>query len=382
MNDTRRFWLSSLTTIVRPVLENLSEGRLMAVMPVEHHPESLDRREYTHLEAFGRAMVGLAPWLEQPAEDAEEEKARLEWGAMARKALRMAVDPASSDCMNFERGHQPIVDAAFLAQAILRAPHALWDSLDDETRRLLVEKMKRTRTRKPSFNNWLLFSATIEAFLRRAGEPDWDPMRIDYALRQHEQWYVGDGVYCDGVRFHWDYYNSFVIQPMLLDVLNAASDFSSDWRAMRAPMMRRAARYAAVLEQLINADGSYPIVGRSSCYRFGAFQSLAQAVLLDNLPEALAPAQVRCALTAVIRRVMSHKSMFDENGWLTLGVCGHQPDMAEYYISTGSLYLCSAVFLPLGLPESHPFWADPDCPWTAKRLWDGENALCDHALDD
>ena len=74
--------------------------------------------------------------------------------------------------------------------------------------------------------------------------------------------------------------------------------------------------------------------------------------------------------------------MFDENGWLTLGVCGHQPDMAEFYISTGSLYLCSAVFLPLGLPESHPFWADADCPWTAKRLWGGENVLCDHALYD
>ena len=281
MNDTRWFWLDSLTKIVRPVLENLSEGRLAAAMPVEHHPDSLDRREYTYLEAFGRAMTGLAPWLAHPAEDADEEKARVDWCALARKALRMAVDPASPDCMNFERGQQPIVDAAFLAQAILRAPEELWDKLDGETQRLLVEKMKRTRTRKPSFNNWLLFSATIEAFLRRAGEADWDPMRIDYALRQHEQWYAGDGVYCDGPRFHWDYYNSFVIQPMLLDVLNAASDFSPDWQKMRAPMMRRAARYAAVLEQLINADGSYPIVGRSSCYRFGAFQSLAQAALLD-----------------------------------------------------------------------------------------------------
>ena len=181
MSDTRQFWLDSLTKIVRPVLENLSEGRLAAAMPVEHHPSSLDRREYTYLEAFGRAMTGLAPWLAHPAEDADEEKARLAWCSLARKALRMAVDPASSDCMNFERGQQPIVDAAFLAQAILRAPEELWDKLDGETQRLLVEKMKRTRTRKPSFNNWLLFSATIEAFLRRAGEPDWDPMRIDCA---------------------------------------------------------------------------------------------------------------------------------------------------------------------------------------------------------
>ncbi len=55
----------------------------------------------------------------------------------------------------------------------------------------------------------------------------WDRMRVDYALRQHEQWYKGDGVYGDGPVFHWDYYNSFVIQPMLLDVLDVGRDESA-----------------------------------------------------------------------------------------------------------------------------------------------------------
>ena len=72
----------------------------------------------------------------------------------------------------------------------------------------------------PGFNNWLLFSATVEAGLHALGA-HWDRMRVDYALRQHEQWYKGDGAYGDGPDFHWDYYNSFVIQPMLLDVLDA-----------------------------------------------------------------------------------------------------------------------------------------------------------------
>jgi hypothetical protein len=30
-------------------------------------------------------------------------------------------------------------------------------------------------------------------------------------LRQHEQWYRGDGIYGDGPEFDWDYYNSFVM---------------------------------------------------------------------------------------------------------------------------------------------------------------------------
>ena len=49
-------------------------------------------------------------------------------------------------------------------------------------------------------------------------------------------------------------------------------------------------------------------------------------------------------------------------------------------VATGSLYLCSAALLPLGLPADDPFWADPAQPWTAKRIWAGEDAPCDHAL--
>jgi hypothetical protein len=54
-------------------------------------------------------------------------------------------------------------------------------------------------------------------------------MRVDYALRQHHQWYKGDGAYGDGPYFHWDYYNSFVIQPMLLDVLGVCGSHYDEW---------------------------------------------------------------------------------------------------------------------------------------------------------
>ena len=99
-----------------------------------------------------------------------------------------------------------------------------------------------------------------------------------------------------------------------------------------------------------------------------------------HLEEGLTPAQVRCALTAVMQRIMAFDNMFDANGWLQVGVCGHQPGMGEYYISTGSLYLCTEVFLPLGLGENDPFWSDADAPWTMKKLWSGENMECEHAL--
>lgn len=211
----------------------------------------------------------------------------------------------------------------------------------------VIRGLKATRTRKPGFNNWLLFSALIEAFLYRAEEKDFDLMRIDYALRQHLQWYKGDGVYGDGPFFHFDYYNSFVIQPMLVTLLDTVKDLHDDFASMQDEVISHAVRYAEILERLIAPDGSYPVVGRSSAYRFGAFQHLAQMALEGRLGENLGYPQVRCALTAVIRKVMEGEGNFDENGWLRIGVYGHQMDLGEYYISTGSLYLCSTVFLPL-----------------------------------
>ena len=86
-------------------------------------------------------------------------------------------------------------------------------------------------------------------------------------------------------------------------------------------------------------------------------------------------------MTAVIRRCMENQEMFDQNGWLRPGVCGCQPELAEGYINVGSLYLCSAVFLPLGLPVSDPFWADEDADWTSRKVWSGGHVQIDHAID-
>lgn len=86
-----------------------------------------------------------------------------------RKCIEVGVDPNANDKLNFSYGFQPIVDAAFLAQGILRAPDELWEPLSDETKERLLNAMRETRTRKPGQNNWLLFSAMIECLLHYAG---------------------------------------------------------------------------------------------------------------------------------------------------------------------------------------------------------------------
>jgi hypothetical protein len=377
----RAYWVSVLARLAEPVLTALSQRKLRATMPVEApHGNGGERRLYTHLEAFGRLMAGIAPWLESGVgTPSEEMRQRARYAALARECLRAATDPVSPDYLNFSHGSQPLVDAAFLAQALLRAPDELWRKLDRTTQTHVVQALRSTRAIRPGPNNWLLFSATIEAALSAAGE-GFDAMRVDYALRQHQAWYKGDGAYGDGAEFRWDYYNSFVIQPMLLDVLDAFAPGAKDWEEMRAPVLARARRYAAIEERLISPEASFPWMGRSAAYRFGAFHLLAAIALRRQLPQGVSPEQVRCALTGVMRRVIEAAGTFDAKGWLTVGFCGHQPAIAESYISTGSLYLCTTALLPLGLAPSDPFWSGPARPWTAQRVWRGEDLPPDHAL--
>ena len=374
----RALWVSTMRRLADPVLRNLAAGTLKARMPVEQ-ATAADRRNVTHLEALGRLLAGLAPWIEIPPDGSPEGKVRSEYADLARRAIARAVDPGSPDFLNFTRERQPLVDAAFLAQGLLRAKTALRDALDPATKKNLVAALDSTRVIAPPFNNWLLFAATVEAALATLGA-NWDRMRVDYALRQHDQWYKGDGLYGDGPSFHWDYYNSFVIQPMLVDILEVCREEMPAWKELDARVRERAARYAAIQERLISPEGTFPAIGRSIAYRFGAFHLLAQTALRHALPEGVSPAQVRGAMTSVIKRSIEARDTFDADGWLRIGFCGHQPGVGETYISTGSLYLCSVGLLPLGLPAADDFWAAPPQPWTSVRAWGGQAFPIDHAL--
>ncbi len=380
MEKVREEWIAFLRRIADPVLDALVNGELKRTMPVE--AKEPERKVCTHMEAFGRLLTGIAPWVELPAGNSAEGRLRAEYAEKVRQSISSAVDPDSPDYLwSTEALPHPqfLVDTAFFAHGLLRAPNELIAKLDARTRRLTAALLCRSRVITPGANNWLLFSAMVETVLGKLGE--WsDLMRIDYALRQHEQWFKGDGVYGDGINFAWDYYNSFVIQPMLLDVMEQNAPHFSDGTPRLERIRARMRRYAAVLERLIAPDGSYPVIGRSIAYRCGAFQALAQMALRGELLESLAPAAVREAMTAVIRRTLNAPGTFDSFGWLRIGLCGHQPGLGEHYISTGSLYLASAAFLPLGLPPENAFWSAPAEKWTSVRVWSGEDFPADHAV--
>lgn len=381
-ND-REFWVALLDKLASPVVGSMSQGTLVKNMPIQVGPiwDNRDKR-VSYMEAFGRLIAGLAPFLRLSDDNSAEGKVRSRLREQTLKSIAHGFDPKSPDYLYWgtPQARQPLVDAAYIATALITAPDTLWTPLDQTVKANVIREFKAIRQIEPFNNNWVLFAATIESFLLMIGE-DIDAKRIDTAIDTINKWYVGDGWYKDGEQFHFDHYNGYVIHPMLVEVLRQNVAKGRRDKKELDLAFKRMQRYASIQERYVSPEGTYPVFGRSSTYRTGLFWPLSRLALDNALPEGIAPAQVRSALTAVFRNVFV-PSTFGNNGWLTLGVVGDkQAGITDGYSNTGSMYITSLAFLPLGLPATHEFWSAPDAPWTQKKAWSGQPIARDHAID-
>ena len=384
VKSDRELWAGILYQMAAPVLSNMSEGKLQENMLVELSPtwDGRDKR-VTYMECFGRLMAGLAPWLSLPDDDTAEGKQRKQVREWALKSYAQSVDPESKDYLLWRKEGQPLVDAAYIAESFLRGYDALWVPLDDLTKQRYIAEFQQLRRVDPPYTNWLLFSSTVECFLKKAGAQT-DYYRITSALRKVDEWYVGDGWYSDGEDFAFDYYNSFVIHPMYVECLEVMTNGGKQniWNVKGGNFpnaLKRMQRFGMILERFVSPEGTFPVFGRSITYRTGVLQPLALLSLRGWLPKELPAGQVRAAMTAVIQRMFGDNRNFNAEGYLTLGFNGSQPNISDWYTNNGSLYLASLAFLPLGLPADAPFWTDAPQPWTSKKAWGGEDFPKDHA---
>lgn len=384
----RGIWCEVMYRMAEPVLSNMSEGKLRENMLVEVSPTWDGRsKEVTYMECFGRLMAGLAPWLSLPDDDTPEGVQRKQLREWALKSYTNAVDPENPDYLLWRQENQTLVDAAYIAESFLRAYDTLWMPLDEVTKQRYITEFIQLRRVDPSYSNWLLFGATVESFLMKAGAA-YDTYRISSSLRKIEEWYTGDGIYSDGPHFALDYYNSFVIHPMYIESLEVYTQAGKRTKIWNMPLcdyqkaIKRAQRFGMILERFISPEGTFPVVGRSITYRTGALQTLSLLAWRGWLPEELTNGQVRAGLTAVIQRMFGNNRNFNEKGFLTLGFNGSQPHISDYYTNNGSLYMASLAFLPLGLPAGHPFWTDAPQAWTSKKAWEGEDFPRDHSYQE
>lgn len=383
---TREYWCTLAYTMAQPVLENMAAGKLQETMVVETSPTWDNRNiKVTYMECFGRLMAGIAPWLALPDDGTDEGAQRAQLRQWALSSYKNAVDPASPDYLLWRAEGQTLVDAAYVAESFIRAYDALWMPLDSITKARYIDEFTRLRRVDPPYTNWFLFSSIIESFLARVGAP-FDMFRVNTAIRKVEEWYVGDGWYADGPQFAFDYYSSYVFHPMYLETLSnmvvSRKGSRIDYQKHYDRELKRAQKYAIILERFISPEGTYPVFGRSIPYRLAALQPLALLAWQGQLPKDITPAAARCALTAVMHRMFDGGQNYNEGGFLTIGFCGSQTGIADWYTNNGSLYMTSLAFMPLGLSADNPFWADADEPWTQVKAWSGQPFPKDHVWKD
>lgn len=411
----REVWVDIMYQMAEPVMRNMAEGRLQQVMDTVGGSKNLELsptwdnrdKKVAYMEAFGRLLAGLAPWLNLPDDDTPESAKRKQLREWTRKAIINAVDPKSPDRLGWENGGQTLVDGAYVVEGLYRGYDSLWVPLPQATKDLYIKEIQALRRYDPPYTNWLLFVAMEESFLMYVGAP-YDAYRIKMGLAKVEEWYIGDGIYSDGPSFAFDYYNSYVIQPMYTECLEMIAAkrpndtyliFSKTNEKTRGAKNRlqevrkRMQKWAVILERLISPEGTFPVVGRSIPYRMAVFQPLAQLAWRKQLPQELHDGQVRAAITAVANRMFygqlenpeqNAKALsknYNEGGFLTIGFVGPHPNVADWYTNNGSLYMTSLAFLPLGLPETDSFWTAPAEKWTSKKAWEGDDFPKDHKWD-
>lgn len=362
-DNTRYYWIGQLEKLARPIMENQANDSLKDNMPVSIN------QDYQYLEAFGRTFCGMSRWLELE-DNTNEDSIRDYYRELAVRGISIGFNSQSNNYFNIKKGIQPLVDAAYLAQGLIRCPR-VWNLLDDSTKVNVINSLQSLRRIEPFGNNWQLFASMIEAFLyQKTGKYD-ERRLLNGIFSFIYGYYVGDGLYGDGNDFVFNYYNSYVIHPMLLDILLSIQDIDNDLIKECTDLeMKRYTRYVQLLERQIMSDGTMPVYGRTVTCRLGALHAMAEFVCIaDSIPN-LSMGQLRSAMTAVLKRQLREKD-FDSQGFLFVGYQGEQLSLAEDYISKGSGYHCVTFFLPLGLSPEHPFWKEPDEDWTSRKIYNG-----------
>ncbi|GLZ77779.1 hypothetical protein Afil01_25860 [Actinorhabdospora filicis] len=264
------------------------------------------------------------------------------------------------DCVEPLTGKtQPIVEAAGIAYALHISRAQIWDRLKPAERDQIADWLSHHARRIAWANNWLLFTAVIEAFLASAG---YDTSAYDGRanVRRVESWYTGQGWYTDGSRRNFDYYNAWVIHPLLWAIhdMLPARDPDAAWL-----WENRLGRYLESYGHLFGGNGSPLIQGRSIIYRTATLAPIWLGQLTGRTP--LSPGASRRLASGTLKHFVDHGVGVD--GPLSLGWHADQYlDVTQPYSGPGSPYWAGIGFHGLALPADHPVWTAVEEPQPAE----------------
>ncbi len=250
---------------------------------------------------------------------------------------------------------QRLVEMAAIGLALALVPQEIWEPLAPQARENLVDWLSTINQYKTPDNNWLFFRVMVNLGLMNVGVAH-DEAAMVAALDRLEEYYLGDGWYSDGINDQRDYYIPFAMHFYGLIYAKLAGDRDPE-RAQR--FRERAAEFAQDFAYWFATDGAALPFGRSLTYRFaqGGFWGALAFADVEALPWGVIK-----GLALRHLRWWRDQPIFNSDGTLSIGYTYPNLNMAEQYNAPGSPYWSMKFFLPLALPESHPFWQAEEMP--------------------
>lgn len=341
---TRTDFAASVVQIWEPLKPSFSAGcaRVSLARTGAHFTTAA-----AELEGYARPLFGLAPLAAGglPFDD---------WDMMAR-GFANGMDPEHPEYWgDIQDMDQRLVESAAVGLGLLLAKDKLWDPLPQEKQENIGRWLKTALTRKVADNNWHFFHVFGSLALSHCGV-EHDLNVRENALIRLEEFYVDAGWYSDGDTRRYDHYVPFAMHFYGLIYAKLAPEDA----ARGARFRERAGVFARDFRNWFASDGASIPYGRSMTYRF-AQAAFWGALAFADL-EALPWGEIR-SLWSDNLRWWAKKDYFDRDGISPVGYLYPNYLMSERYNSPGSPYWSMKAYLPLALPEDHPFWTAEERP--------------------
>lgn len=297
--------------------------------------------------------------------------ARPLWGMAAAQRGRLAVPMWQETFEGLKNGSNPehpefwgearnfdqcLVEMAAVGFMLALHPEEVKTQLSDRELENLIGWLCNMYTCQTVDNNWLFFRVMVDLGLQNLGHFEAARAeRLSQTWRRIEDFEAGGGWYRDGPTSRADHYipMAFHLYSLIYAALKPEDPHTET-------LLARASLFAQDFLKWFGRDGSAVPYGRSLTYRFahGAFWG---ALAFANL-EALPWGVIKGLYLRHLRDWKKHPIQ-SHSGLLTLGYRYEQHALNEQYNSPSSPYWAFKAFLPLALPDTHPFWQAEEQPY-------------------
>ncbi|WP_163267202.1 DUF2264 domain-containing protein [Chelativorans alearense] len=339
----------ALHDLFNPLLPFFSEGgaRVRLTAAAAHFD-----RIAADVEGFARPLWGLAPLAAGGG--------RFDRWALYREGLANGMDPDHPEYWGEVNDRdQRMVEMAAIGFTLKMVPHLVWEPLPERAKKNVAAYLTHIRRFDYADNNWKFFRILVDLGLEEVGV-GFDRELTERYLEELDGFYLGDGWYRDGNVRRIDHYIPFAMHFYGLIYARLAKGDGERTARYRA----RAEQFARDIRHWYDEDGGALAFGRSLIYRF-ACAGIWGAYAFADL-EALPWAEIKGHYMRHLRWWARHP-IADRDGVLSVGYGYPNLLMSENYNSAGSPYWALKAFLPLALPESHPFWQAEEAPAVTPR---------------